>query len=211
MRQIAGVLTGLFAIVLIVWFSGSGPAAPLLHAPAVVEQPAPPAPTPAPPVPVVTRRPVPTPPLPVPAPPEPGLDREICADLDAVGKTFMQEQALADPVIACLDARILDDDEAENVLRLLTIHAYNTDRALWARRSVQLASMTVDPDLHYKLAVYFAEDGQPEVALHHVEVTLAEAHVWDEATAQKRTDVLEKVRTSLCGELEDASEYSICD
>lgn len=130
------------------------------------------------------------------------LDPTWCADLDAVTPVLLDGTPSAD-VLACLEARIAADDDAESVLRLLTVYAWNVDRALWSKHAVQLASITTDPDLHYKLALHFAKDEQPEVALHHVEVAEQEGHTWPDDVVDKRMAALANLRGRLCLEAQD--------
>lgn len=122
-----------------------------------------------------------------------------CADLEAVYER-VRSGGLSDEDRACLDERVKQDDDTENVLRLLTIEAWNRDEAEWERRAVQLASITEDPDLHYKLALHFSKREQPEAALHHVEVAMQESAAWPAGVVGARTRRLDAVRIAICEE-----------
>lgn len=124
-------------------------------------------------------------------------DVDGCGSLEAV-YARLADGGLSDEDRACLDARIEADDDTENVLRLLAVEAWNRDEDEWARRAVQLSSITIDPDLHYKLALHFFDREQPAVALHHADVAMEESHAWPPAVVGTRTDRLDRMRQALC-------------
>ena len=192
MRRTLGIGLALVAAVAsLVWFFLLRPGPASLASP----EPAPVREGPVAPAPVLPR---PDPFAVAASLPEPEAPLEGgCSDLGAVYDK-LRDQGLEASDRACLDARIEADDDAEGVLRLLVVEAWNRDPKAWEHRAVQLASLTVDPDLHYKLALHFDREDQPALALHHAEVAMEESHAWPPAVVGVRTARLDRLRQTLC-------------
>jgi len=102
--------------------------------------------------------------------------------------------------VACLQGLLGPDSRADAVpvLRLLTVYAFaGADEEAWERYALQLASITEDPDLHYKLSLYYAKstDTAP-MSLHHADIALGMADRWPEAIQAKRVGSLLKLRAA---------------
>lgn len=150
----------------------------------------------------------PEPVVPVPVEPEdavaspgeaepPLVDLSACGSPDDLGAAAM-EGTLDDEAHTCLTGLLAPDSTADAVpvLRLLAIDAFASgDMEGWERHALQLASVTEDPDLHYKLALYYAKT--PETApmsLHHADVAIGMADRWPEAMRGSRIGNLRKLR-----------------
>ncbi len=160
------------------------------------------------PVPMEPEPVVPVPAEPVPAEPEdaaaspgeaepPLLDLSVCGSPDDLGAAAM-EGKLDDDAHTCLSGLLAPDSTADAVpvLRLLAVDAFASgDMEGWERHALQLASVSEDPDLHYKLALYYAKT--PETAamsLHHADVAMGMADRWPDDVRRDRMAHLLKMR-----------------
>lgn len=128
------------------------------------------------------------------SPTEP-LDPSVCGE--GIEKDALQGR-LADDVVVCLNDLLAPDSTADAVpvLTLLAVHAFAAgDMTAWERHALQLASVTEDPDLHYKLALHYAKtpDTAP-MSLHHADVALGMADRWPERLRGPRVGNLLKLR-----------------
>ncbi len=129
------------------------------------------------------------------APPEP-FDPSVCGE--GIERDALQGR-LADDALTCLNDLLAPDSttDAVPVLTLLAIHAFAAgDMTAWERHALQLASITEDPDLHYKLALHYGKtpDTAP-MCLHHADVALGMADRWPDSLRSSRVGSLLKLRT----------------
>ena len=157
-----------------------------------------PAPAPAAPVAVVPPQPVVDDGL-ADAPDEEPMDLSVCGASPSL-EVQAFEGKLDPQVLACLEGLLAPDSRADAVpvLQMLTVNAFAAgDKVAWERRALQLASVTEDPDLHYKLALHYSKgaDTAP-MSLHHAGVALSMADRWPDAVRAERTGRALKIRAA---------------
>ena len=111
--------------------------------------------------------------------------------------------ALGPEQIACLEALLRDGTDREvELLQLLAVQAWTTDRDAWATYSLQLASIDPSPDLHHKLALHYRRD-DPDAALHHVAVAREHADKWPVGRREGSLERLSVLERAICTEQPD--------